>query len=98
MKAIYFALRAFREISNQTILVQTDNMTCVAYINHQGGTTLTILSKNTEALWELCLQRNIYIRAEHVPSTQNVLADRASRLITDRYNWKLDLSIFRQLN
>src|SRR5207245_1385834 len=42
MKAIYFTLRAFREISNQTILVQTDNTTCVAYINHQGGTTSTI--------------------------------------------------------
>src|SRR6185437_7218412 len=98
MKAIYFALLAFRDISNHSILVRTDNTTCVAYINHQGGTTSPILSKDAETLWELCLNRNIHLRAEHVPGIMNVLADRASRLTSDRHDWKLNPTIFQQLN
>ena len=98
MKAIFFALRTFKDIANQTILVRTDNTTCVAYINHQGGTTSITLSKDAEALWELCLLRNIHLRAKHVPRIRNILADRASQRFIDRHDWKLDPMIFRQLN
>ena len=75
MKAIYFTLRSFKDISNQSILIKMDNTTCVAYINHQGGTTSPTLSKIAEQLWRLCLDRKIVLRAEHVPGINNVLAD-----------------------
>ncbi|CAB5309055.1 unnamed protein product [Rhizophagus irregularis] len=78
MKAIHFALRTFNQVMNQTVLIRTDNTTCVAYINHQGGTMSADLSKSTEELWNLCLAQNINLRAEHIPGIQNVEADQAS--------------------
>ena len=98
LKAIYFALRSFKNLSNQTILVKTDNTTCVAYINHQGGTTSVSLSRNAEKLWNLCLKRKIILQAKHILGIQNTLADQASRLKHDRADWKLDPNIFQQLN
>jgi hypothetical protein len=98
MKAIYFALRAFKHLTNQMILVKTDNTTCVAYINHQGGTASTGLSRSAEALWELCLRRNVTLHAEHVPGMNNILADRASRLLLDRHDWMLNPRIFHLIN
>jgi ribonuclease HI len=98
LKAIYFAIRAFKEIENQTVLIKTDNTTCIAYINHQGGTTSVILSRIAEKLWKLCLKRKIILRAEHVPGVHNVLADQASRLTHDRHDWQLEPKTFHQLN
>jgi hypothetical protein len=98
MKAIYFALQSFKDISNQSILIKTDNTTCVAYINHQGGITSPTLSRIAKQLWRLCLNRKIVLKAEHVLGINNVLADRASWLQHDRSDWKLDLAIFRLIN
>jgi hypothetical protein len=50
LKAILFALLAFKDLKDQLIMIHTDNTTRVAYINHQGGTTSTLLSKIAEEL------------------------------------------------
>src|SRR5438309_156947 len=71
---------------------------CVAYINHQGGTTLTDLSKNAKELWNLCLQRKVKLRAEHISGIQNVIADQASWLKKDRNDWMLHPKIFSSLH
>jgi hypothetical protein len=98
LKAIHFALLAFKDISNQSVLIRTDNTTCVAYINHQGGTMSAALSKSTEEIWNLCLERTLKIQAEHIPGIQNVIADQASRMKTDRHDWMLNPTIFQKLN
>ena len=98
MKAIYFALLSFKNIMNQTVLIKTDNTTCIAYINHQGGTISTALSTIAEKLWKLCLKRKINLRAEHIPGILNTSADRASRLKADHHNWMLKPEIFQHFN
>lgn len=56
-------------------------MTTVAYINHQGGTILPIVSQIAEQIWHLCIARNIVIQAQHLPGKMNELADAASQMI-----------------
>src|SRR5581483_3898978 len=65
MTAIFLTIKTFRDIQNQTVMIRTDNTTSVAYINHQGGTTSKDLSIIAEKLWNLCLDRNVRLRAEH---------------------------------
>ena len=98
LQAILFALMAFKDIQNQLVTIRTDNTTCVAYINHQGDTVSTALSKIAENLWNLCLKRNIHLRAEHIPGTQNLIADQASRRKLDRHDWKLLPELFMILD
>ena len=56
---ILYAMKAFKDLHNQMILIRTDNTTSVAYINHQGGTVLKELSHIVEELWVLCLHQNV---------------------------------------
>jgi hypothetical protein len=98
LKAVLFAIKAFKDLKNQLILIKTDNTTTLAYINHQGGTTSIDLSMIAEELWNLCLERNINIKAEHIPGSLNLLADKASRMKLDRHDWKLKPWLFNLFN
>ncbi len=44
-----------------------------------------------------CLERNIHIQAQHLPGIQNCIADRESRSMRDRSDWKLDPQTFYQI-
>src|SRR6266542_3969913 len=48
LKAIFFTLQAFRDISHQIVLIRT-----AAYINHQGRITSKNLSMIAEDLWKI---------------------------------------------
>ena len=53
--------------SNMTILLRLDNMTAVTFINRMGGTHSKLLCQLALALWEWCIQRNLFLVAEHLP-------------------------------
>jgi len=44
-----------------------------------------------------CLERNIHITAQHLPGTQNTIADAESRAQIDRTDWKLSPLIFHRI-
>ena len=44
-----------------------------------------------------CLEGNIHITAQHLPGTQNTIADAESRSQMDRTDWKLNPSIFHKI-
>ena len=52
----------------------------------------------TRDLWLWCLERNIHIQAQYLPGIMNDVADRESRSMKDRSDWKLDRSIFLEIN
>ena len=52
----------------------------------------------TRDLWMWCLERNIHIQAQYLPGIMNDVADRESRSMKDRSDWKLDRSIFLEIN
>ena len=97
--AATLALKTFvKSKSGLSVLLRIDNTTAVAYINNQGGTVSEELVHLTRDLWMWCLKRNIHIHAQHLPGRLNTVADRESKSIRDRSDWKLDVNIFRRID
>ena len=97
--AASLAVRTFaKERSGITILLKIDNTTAVAYINRMGGTASPTLSQLTKDLWLWCMGRNILLQAQHLPGALNSIADRESRIWSDRSEWKLNPILFLRIN
>ncbi|CAG8815755.1 22745_t:CDS:2 [Gigaspora margarita] len=79
LKAIHYAQLSFETIKDQTIMIKSDNMTAIAYLNQQGGTITQELSLLAEDIWNLCLNWKIKIIAQHLLGKLNIQADWASR-------------------
>ena len=57
------------------ICLLTDNSTVVGYINKMGGMASPSLNHLTRKLWVWCLEREIFVVAQHIPGKDNVNAD-----------------------
>lgn len=89
-----FGLLSFASlIEGETVDLQMDNTTAVAYVNHMGGRR-DFLSLIAEDLWDWCIGRQVTVIARHLAGVLNVRADRLSRIVTDRSDWKLNPAIF----
>ena len=70
------ALRAFlKHVRDVSVLLKSDNVTTVAYINHLGGTRSRVLVNISKKLWLWCLQRGIALKAQHLPGKENLNTD-----------------------
>ncbi|XP_070578105.1 uncharacterized protein [Ptychodera flava] len=95
---VMFAVQSFlQDKTNIHVVVQIDNTTAVAYINHQGGTHSKKLCTTALQIWEWCLQRSITLQAEHIPGLQNRMADALSRQPENPHDYMLNPVVFRQL-
>ena len=66
--AAFLALQCFAKHSNGiTIQMKLDNVTTVTYINKLGGTHSQPLCQLALTIWEWCVQRNVFLVAEHLP-------------------------------
>ena len=82
--AAFLALQCFAKHSrNITILMRLDSVTAVTYINKLGGTHSPLLCRLTLTIWEWCIERKIFLLAEHLPGKDNVVADQESRSMKD---------------
>ena len=81
--------------NNVMILIQTDNVTAMSYINKRGGTSSLSLMDLAKEIRKWCMEREISLKAEQVPRILNTIADRKSRIMWD---WKLNPVIFSQIN
>ena len=73
----------FREESNTSILIKSDNCTAVSYINHLGGVRSPVISNLIIELYEFCLPRKITIKASFLKGRLNARADALSRRSRD---------------
>ena len=78
LRAVRLALAHFQFSDTDSILIATDNLTVVSYINHQGGTRSRSLWLETELLLQEFDRLNL--RARHIPGKLNVIADQLSRM------------------
>ncbi|KAJ8018825.1 hypothetical protein HOLleu_42972 [Holothuria leucospilota] len=98
LQAIYLALNCFtKNISNQHILIKSDNVSALSYINRQGGTKSKDLLKVVDTIWEFCQVRQLTLTGEHVPGILNGEADCLSRHWEDASDWMLNKQIFNQI-
>ena len=97
-KAVFFAFRCFFRYSfNCCILIHSDNVSVVTYINKQGGTSSARLCDMAINLWEFCIQRNISISAVHLPGVDNSKADRLSRMENSDHSYSISEDYFELL-
>ncbi len=82
--AATLALKSFTKgQTGLSVLLKMDNTTAVAYVNNQGGTVSRELVRLSKELWTWCLQRNITIKAQHLPGRLNQVADSESRTMLE---------------
>ena len=72
-------------------------MSAVSYVNKLGGTKSKDLNTLMKKIWQWCQDKKICLTAEHLPGTQNVIADWYSRNVNDSIDWALDRDIFLQI-
>ena len=99
LEAVALALKHWEpELTNQVVLIATDNSTVVAYINKQGGTRSVTLCRQAASILLWCRARGITLRAHHIPGRLNVLADMLSRRgQVQPTEWSLSPQVFTQL-
>ena len=52
----------------------------------------------TRDLWMWCLERKFHMHGQNLPGNLNIVADKESRFILDRSDWKLDMNIFTRID
>ncbi|PTA42280.1 hypothetical protein C8054_31565, partial [Micromonospora sp. RP3T] len=88
--AVLLALRRFWPmIQNKHVLVRSDNMATVAYINHQGGVRSFRMSQLARHLLLWSQHRLRSLRATHIPGDANRVADSLSRQVSLGGEWRL---------
>ena len=79
------------------ILLRSNNITVVQYVNKQGGSTHSVRLFLT---WELllgCLDHGVTLRAVHVAGTGNVVADLLSGKKVSHSKWSLNERVVKCL-
>ena len=90
MKAVLLDLKSHCPNAQDThFCVQYDNTTAVTYINAMGGVKSETCNDMALLIWEWCIVRQIWLSARHVPGSQNIQADTASRAFKDSIEWSL---------
>ena len=98
LKAIEFGLKSFfNQKENVHIRIKSDNITAVTYVNNKGGTKSIPCHQITKLIWEWAIRRNNFLSAEHLPGSQNTLADKASRIFDQNTEWELEDWVFYKI-
>ena len=99
LKAVFLALKEFQNLCvDKIVLIATDNTTVVAYINKEGGMRSGPLCALLWRILTWCSQRQVTLKARHIPGRLNVIADKLSRLgQTIQTEWSLLPEIFQQI-
>ena len=90
LRTIYLSLCHFLPaLKNKHVLVRTDNMSAIAYINHQGGLRSSALHSVAQTLLLWADKHLSSIRAVHLPGSLNSAADLLSRGRPHPSEWRL---------
>ena len=96
--AALLALKCFASDNRDCeLLLRIDNTTAVAYMNKMGGVQYPKLNNLARDLWQWCEEREIWVFASYIPSSENVDADRESRITNIDTEWELAAFAFEKL-
>jgi hypothetical protein len=98
MEAVIRTVRHFLpRLKHKNVLIRSDNMTVVQYINKQGGTKSLNLCQKTWDLWTLALANGMSLKAAHIAGDKNILADALSRYRVKETEWSLNKTVVRKV-
>lgn len=99
LAAVVLSIRSFARVlslHSRSILLRTDNITTVCYVNNFGGRVPQLTSLR-EQLWELEENEQLSIHAEYISGRNNTVADHLSRT-HDRGDWSLTDRVFHAID
>ena len=95
--AAFNAIKSFcKHKANLHVGLKIDNTCAISYINNMGGIKSHDCNRISREMWEWCIERNIWLTADYVPSSQNI-ADVESRHFNDNVEWMLCKNIFNSI-
>ena len=99
LKAVFLALKEFQNLClDKIVLVATENTTVVSYINKEGGMRSGPLCALLWRILTWCTQKQVTLKAQHIPGRLNVVADELSRLgQTIQTEWSLLPEVFQTI-
>ena len=74
-----------------------DNNTAVAYTNNMGGIRSHLCDATAFDIWQWAAEQQIWVSAAHIPGSENVVADKNSRIFERSSEWKLRESVFKHI-
>ncbi|XP_046734985.1 uncharacterized protein LOC124404700 [Diprion similis] len=97
LKAAFYGSKCFaKDLKSCQILLRIDNTTAISYINKMGSIQFPNLSTLSREIWQWCEKKNIWIFASHISSSQNFIADKESRILSEETEWELADYAFRK--
>ncbi|XP_068691166.1 uncharacterized protein [Montipora foliosa] len=98
LQAAFFALKVFcKEITKAHVKLFSDNTTTVTYINNMGDSHSLHCNALTQDMWLWCIDKGIWLSSAHLPGSQNIQADRASRIFHDQTERNINQDIFHKI-
>ena len=98
LRAVFLALQSLvPHVVGQSLMVRSDNMIVVSYINLRGGTHSRSVCVLAVDPWNWCIQRNIFLSTSHIPRNDNLVADFLSRGSYLPSEWMLKHSVFHRI-
>ena len=89
--AAFLGLKTFGSVkSNIHIRLRVDNTTAMNIINKMGSGHSDNCNSLVKQMWELCISKQIWISAAHIPGSLNFVADFESRHIAKASEWMLN--------
>ncbi|XP_066589319.1 uncharacterized protein [Prorops nasuta] len=84
-------------VSSKNVLLRIDNRTAIAYINKMGGVKFKDLNMLARKLWKWAEYNQVWMFASYIPSKENTVADRLSRVSNVDIEWELSDTYFGRL-
>lgn len=98
LKSILYGLQCFaKNYTTCNILIRTDNTTALSYINRMGSIQFPLLNNLTREIWKWCEQRDIWLYASYIPSKDNYVADKQSRIQPSETEWELNPKYYQKI-
>ena len=98
LKAILFGLQSFlNDSSSVHIRIQSDNITAVSYVNNFGGVKSMSCHHIAKDIWQWAIDRNNHLSVEFLPGSENIHADRASRIFDENTEWNLNSNVIHRI-
>jgi hypothetical protein len=98
IKAAFLGIKSMcSEVRDKHIRILVDNVTAVAYINDMGGMNSPQCNLIGRQIWHWAAEMKNWISAAHIPGSNNVLADKASRVFHTPTEWSIDQRIFQSI-
>lgn len=96
LKAAFYGLKCFaKDLRSCELLLRVDNTTALSYINKMGSIQYPKLSNLCRKIWQWCEERDLWIFASYIKSSENTDADVESRIISEETEWELNNREYR---